>query len=311
MASFADNMDYRDSDRSLSSGRASETGSRYVIESGLYMSSLAATVLISGLVIVGISLLTILVSLFVMLQSCQNKNSGVLHQRGVNCARDYREGLAFPEALGNWDAEESSARCEGYINGHIEERRDQRELNASLKRVEDFFSTATPGSSVDVVLMDIDDLFPAATSGRSELPHRRDESGDGQALARDLVRRLYARLQAGGWSLILFSRKTERQRSGTADDLVAAGYGGWSSLIMRLFHRSMPLNAPKTNQIEFPRAEKAILSMESWEYISRRRALLREQGFAIASVISGRMDALIGPCPGRRDFRLRSLFPGT
>lgn len=144
-----------------------------MIESGLYMSSLAATVLISGLVIVGISLLTILVSLIVMLHSCQNKNSGVLHQRGVNCARDYGDCLASPEALESWDAEESSARCKGYINGHIEERRDQRNLNASLEMVEDYFRTATPGSSLDVVLMDIDDLFPAATARWSELPHRR------------------------------------------------------------------------------------------------------------------------------------------
>lgn len=48
-----------------------------------------------------------------------------------------------------------------------------------------------------------------------------------------LVLRLFLKLKASGWSLSLFTRKHSRYRNGTVDILVSAGYGGWSSLLMR------------------------------------------------------------------------------
>lgn len=45
------------------------------------------------------------------------------------------------------------------------------------------------------------------------------------------------------------------------------------------------------------------LRMESWEYISKRRVALHDQGFRITSVISSQMDALTGPCLGKQNFK--------
>lgn len=45
--------------------------------------------------------------------------------------------------------------------------------------------------------------------------------------------KLYMKLQAGGWPLVLFSRKPEKLRSTAFEYLISAGCGNWSSLVMR------------------------------------------------------------------------------
>lgn len=93
---------------------------------------------------------------------------------------------------------------------------------------------------------------------------------------------LHTTLRNSGWSMILFTRQHEKQRNVTIESLISAGYGGWSTLIMRSDHE---------------------LRMESWEYISKRRVALHYQGFRITSVISSQMDALTGPCLGKQNFK--------
>jgi hypothetical protein len=55
-----------------------DMGSQFRMESVIYMSSCAATVFIGALVVVGILLMTLLMSLTVMLQSCQSREAGVI-----------------------------------------------------------------------------------------------------------------------------------------------------------------------------------------------------------------------------------------
>nr|GMC63898.1 uncharacterized protein At2g39920 [Ipomoea batatas] len=82
MSAYGHIMEREISAHSLSSRGNSEMGSRFTMETGIYMSSFAATVFISGLVTVGVSIMTLLITLTVMLQSCQNKNSGVIEGLG-------------------------------------------------------------------------------------------------------------------------------------------------------------------------------------------------------------------------------------
>ena len=44
---------------------------------------------------------------------------------------------------------------------------------------------------------------------------------------------LHTTLRNSGWSMILFTRRHEKQRNATIERLISAGYGGWSTLIMR------------------------------------------------------------------------------
>lgn len=69
--------------------------------------------------------------------------------------------------------------------------------------------------------------------------HRFDQNGCNECieetkdLKHKLILRFCMKLQAGGWSLILLSRKPEKQRNATIEHLTTAGYRNWSSLIMR------------------------------------------------------------------------------
>ena len=69
--------------------------------------------------------------------------------------------------------------------------------------------------------------------------HRFDQNGchgcieEAKNLKHELLLRFVTKIQAGGWSLILLSRKPEKQRNATIEHLSAAGYRNWSSLIMR------------------------------------------------------------------------------
>jgi len=48
-----------------------------------------------------------------------------------------------------------------------------------------------------------------------------------------VVLRLYMKLQAGGWSIILSSREHGKHQNVTINHLLSAGFSGWSSLMMR------------------------------------------------------------------------------
>ena len=46
------------------------------------------------------------------------------------------------------------------------------------------------------------------------------------------------------------------------------------------------------------------MQMEGHEYFSRQRGMIQKEGFRITAVISSGMDALTGPCLGKRIFKL-------
>jgi hypothetical protein len=53
-------------------------GSSFVLESGFYITSFSATIFIAGFAALGLLLVTLLFSMAMTLQSCQNSNGGVL-----------------------------------------------------------------------------------------------------------------------------------------------------------------------------------------------------------------------------------------
>ncbi|XP_062154605.1 uncharacterized protein At2g39920 isoform X2 [Alnus glutinosa] len=266
MSAYAHQMEREYSARSLSNRENSgtEMGSRYVMESGFYMTSFAATIFIAGLVTVGVLLITLLIALTVMLQSCQKLN-----------------GL---------EADEFPSICRAFAIQYIRVGQYARDLNATMQVVENYFSSIMPlKNGLDVVLIDIDDILSSNPHHTNLLMHRFgqfDCSGcieEAKHLKHLLIFRLYMKLQASGWPLILLSRKSWRQQNATVGHLISAGYSGWTSLIMR-----------SDDEVH----------VDSCEYFSRRRAGMQKDGFIIAGVISSRMDALTGPYLGKRIFKL-------
>ncbi|KAE7996669.1 hypothetical protein FH972_001373 [Carpinus fangiana] len=289
MSAYGHQMEREYSARSLSNRENSgtEMGSRYVMESGFYMTSFAATIFIAGLVTVGVLLITLLIALTVMLQSCQSKSSGVVE---IQKASDDCKIFALYAELNSLEADEFPSICRAFASQHIRVGQYARDLNATMLVVENYFSSIMPlNNGLDVVLIDIDDILSSNPHHTNPLMHRFDQFGcsdcieEAKHLKHLLIFRLYMKLQASGWPLILLSRKSRRQQNATVGHLISAGYSGWTSLIMR-----------SDDEVH----------MDGCEYFSKRRAVMQKSGFHIAGVISSHMDALTGPYLGKRIFKL-------
>nr|AFK37182.1 unknown [Lotus japonicus] len=98
-----------------------------------------------------------------------------------------------------------------------------------------------------------------------------------------LVLRLFMNLQASRWFVILLSREPETHQNVTIDNLLSAGFRGWSSLMMRTEDE----DSTKAN-----------------EYFSRQRNVIQTKGFRIKSIISSHIAALSVADTGIRNFLL-------
>lgn len=148
-------------------------GSRYVMESGFYMTSFAATIFIAGLVTVGVLLITLLIALTVMLQSCQSKSSGVVEIR--KASDDYNDCKMFAlyAELNGLEADEFPSICRAFAIQYIRVGQYARDLNATMQVVENYFSSIMPlKNGLDVVLIDIDDILSSNPHHTNLLMHR-------------------------------------------------------------------------------------------------------------------------------------------
>lgn len=142
----------------LSFSLGTELGSHY--ESGFYMTSFAATIFIGALVAVGILLITLLIALTVMLQSCQSKSSGVVEV--WKTSDDYNDCKAFAlyAELNSLQADEFPSFCRISAIQYIRAGQYARDLNSTMWLVQNYFSSITPqNDGLDVVLVDIDDIL--------------------------------------------------------------------------------------------------------------------------------------------------------
>ncbi|XP_022765056.1 uncharacterized protein At2g39920-like isoform X2 [Durio zibethinus] len=290
MSAYGHQMERQFSARSL---LRTEMGSRYAVESGFYMTSFAATIFIAALVTVGILLVTLLVTLAVMLQSCESRSKGVVEIEKASDSYHYCNLFALHGELNSLEADEVPSVCRSLAIQYIKGGEYARDLNFTMWMIESFFNTVSPSNNhLDVVLMDIDDIPPSDPQYSKQLMHQFKQYGnsepsgyieDATYLRHLRTLELYVKLQSRGWSLILLSRKPERQQNVTIEHLNSLGYSGWSSLIMRL---------------------DSEMKMDTREYFSRRRAAMEKKGTEIVSVISSQMDALTGLSVGRHVFKL-------
>jgi|UniRef100_A0A2N9H2P9 hypothetical protein len=146
-------------------------GSQY--ESGIYMTSFAATIFIGALVAVGILLITLLIALTVMLQSCQNQSSGVVEV--LKTSDDYIDCKVFAlyAELNSLEADEFPSFCRVLAIQYIRAGQYARDLNSTIQLVQNYFSSITPkNDGLDVVLIDIDDILSSNPHNTSLLMHR-------------------------------------------------------------------------------------------------------------------------------------------
>lgn len=135
-------------------------GSRYIIESGFYMTPLTATIFVGALATVGVLLITLLVSLTVMLQYCQNRSEGVVEIQRSSVDYDYCKALSVHLELNSLETDGIPSFCKDFAIQYIRTGQYERDLDSSLLVVENYFcSAAKVDNGQDIVLMDIDDLF--------------------------------------------------------------------------------------------------------------------------------------------------------
>ncbi|XP_044507765.1 uncharacterized protein At2g39920-like [Mangifera indica] len=292
MSAYGHEMEREYSIRSLESRGGSELGSRYAVESGFYMTSFAATIFIGGLVTVGILLVTLLIALAVMLQSCQSSRAGVVEIAKASDDYSYCKMYALHAELNSLEVEADyfPSVCRVLAIQYLKAGLYTRDLNFTMWMIESYFSTLSPTpDGLDVVLLDIDYVVAPSPQCTKLLMDGIDPCGnvddikEANHLKQMLTLKLFLSLQASGWPVILISRKPEGQRNATTELLISAGYGDWASLIMRVDDE---------------------MQMDSRGYISRQRTILQEGGFRITCLISCQMDALMGPNLGKRVFKL-------
>ncbi|KAL1825177.1 hypothetical protein ACET3Z_011955 [Daucus carota] len=285
-------MEREFSAQSFSSSADSDTEIRndYEVESGIYMTSCAATILVAALISLGALMMTVLISLTVMLQSCQTKSSGALEM--WNSVDDYRDCkiYALNAELNGLDARSVPSFCKDIAIKYIKQGEYMRDLETTSLLVENYLNDIKPlADFLDAVLMDIDDFVPLHSHYFSpSLPGftgyiYNNYVEEARRQKKLIFLQLYMKLQGGGWPLVLFSRKPEKLRGTAFEHLISAGCGNWSSLVMR-------------SEEEMP--------MHIQDYIFRRRNLLQQQGFRIRAVISSNMDALTSPVSGSRIFKI-------
>lgn len=304
MSAYAHEMEREYSAQTLSSGEASDMGSEFRMESVIYMSSCAATIFIGSLVIVGILLMTLLTALTVMLQSCQRREAGVIesfkksdqhHHHHHHQHYDYCKMAALNADINSFEEYSLPEFCKDVAIKYIKEGYYMRELNNSVSLVENYFNGVTPDEDGnDVVLFDIDDLLPTNTLQSNPLLY-----GYNRYSCDDCVREakhmkhvflidLYIKLKSGGWGLILLSRKPEKLRDATAEDLKSAGCGGWLKLIMR-------------SNIE--------MKTDTRDYFLQEKKAIEAEGYRIRAVISSHMDMLVGAFIRTQNFKLPNPLP--
>ncbi|KAJ9540341.1 hypothetical protein OSB04_026847 [Centaurea solstitialis] len=231
MSAYGHQMEREYSARSLSSEEGSDMGSQFRMESVIYMSSCAATIFIGSLVIVGILLMTLLIALTVMLQSCQSREAGVIESfKSDHHLYDHCKMAALHADINSFERYSLPEFCKDVAVKYIKEGHYMRELNISVSLVENYFSGFMPDDGGrDVVLMDVDDFVPVDTLRASPLVYgyNRYDCNDCVREAKHMkhvfLMELYLKLQSGGWPLILVSRKAENLREATIEDLKSVG----------------------------------------------------------------------------------------
>ncbi|KAK9158982.1 hypothetical protein Scep_005556 [Stephania cephalantha] len=284
-------MERGSSTYSLPSRGGSELGSNYMVETGIYISSIAATIVVAALITIGVLFITMVITLTVMLQSCQNQNTGVLELQKARIEHASCRVLSLQSELDRLEPE-FPAICKTGAIQYMELEQYLKDFSLAIRAAKKYFRNLKPkDDGLDAILMDIDGGMLSSQPLRQthllkQIFHKNDEKEEAEEGLHPVnvhLLDLYSMLQSSGWSLILISRMPERQRNATIESLISAGYRGWSIIYMR---------------------SESEMQMEDWEYFSTKQAALQRVGFRVMSVISRELDALRGSSSGNHVFKL-------
>ncbi|EFJ37727.1 hypothetical protein SELMODRAFT_139413 [Selaginella moellendorffii] len=305
MSSYGQRLEASESTQSLLSRRGSEFGNRYVQidDAGIYLSSLAVTILLSSVATIGILLFTLVVTLSVMLGSCQSQPM-LLHGswgemiRAPPCRQEEARGnpcesFRLNAEMNNLQGWLLPRECSSYVGNYMVNGQYLLDVEAAVGAARSYLEAIAPGGDgLDAIVLDIDDTVlsnvPYYTEHQFGVEQYNVTAWNEwveQARAPPLrsMLSLYRQMVDANWSMIFITGRPEQQRNKTAENLFKAGFSDWMSLNLRF------QNEVGTTAVN---------------YKSSRRMHLERKGYRIRASIGDQWSDLIGPAAGNRTFKL-------
>lgn len=125
------------------------------------MTSFTATIFLASLVTLGVLLITLLVSLAIMLQSCQSENPGATELANLNDYYSHCRVHSLHAQLNSLEEYDLPNICRDLTIHYIKGGQYAIDLNLTVSMIDDYFKSLRPSDNgLDVVLIDIDDIVP-------------------------------------------------------------------------------------------------------------------------------------------------------
>ena len=120
------------------------------------MKSFTATIFVASLVTLGVLLITLVISLVIMLQSCQSKSAGVIELLNINDYYSYCRVYSLHAELNNLEGYNLPRICRDLAVHYIKVGQYARDLDLTMSLIDDYFKSVRPAEDgLDVVLLHI------------------------------------------------------------------------------------------------------------------------------------------------------------
>lgn len=258
-------------------------------EGGVYISSVALTVILSAMVVVAIALVAVVITLSVMLSACEQTHHSSLNNDNPRID-SYCLSYQLNMELNNLHELAVPSKCLQQISGYIYGEQYLKDFEAVVGEARIYLEGLVADKAENsTVLLDIDEtaLSNFLSSNKSietyvdflSVPW----TNDSELLPLVPMLNLYLELSTTRWNIIFLSERPASACNVTTKNLLAAGYKSWAQLILRS-------------------EDEAGMTVK--EYKSRKRVQLEEQGYQTKAVIGDQWSDLTGLATGARVFKL-------
>lgn len=264
-------------------------GSRFSLTdgSGVFLSSMALTIIVSAIAIVGIVLVAVIITLAVLLSSCESRSTVTLekHVDGGFC-NSFRLNVELNNVQG-WVV---PSTCEDYMLDYVHGGQYLKDVEIAVDSARRYLRTLRVQHDQKIaVVLDVDE-----TALSNALHYTRSSEGimDPSSSMRVSKTRvlpilpvldLYRELRAANWSIFFVSERPESALDLTAKNLMECGFETWTSLMLR----------------SSDDAEGTVQA-----YKLRKRSEIEKQGYQIISILGDQWSDMAEPAPGTQTFKL-------
>ncbi|MCO5613363.1 hypothetical protein L7F22_067639 [Adiantum nelumboides] len=264
-------------------------GSRFSLTdgSGVFLSSLALTIIVSAIATVGIVLVAVIITLAVLLSSCDSRSTLTLQKQvDPGFCTSFRLNLELSNVQ-DWAI---PSTCEDYMLDYVHGGQYSRDIEVSVDSARSYLRTLkVQHDEKNAVVLDVDETalsnaFYYTHSSRGVI-----EPGSSMWVNKTRVSpilpvlNLYRELCAKNWSIFFISERPESMFDFTAKNLLESGYENWTSLILR----------------SSDDCEGTVQAFKS-----RKRNEIEKKGYQIRSVLGDQWSDFTVPAPRTRTFKL-------